>query len=154
MAESIRAFENSLRDYLMDVQADSYNTFNRIEHKYNNLKVYMDPEKISIPHFWVSMNISAVCYKLDTLEKIDGGIGADERFVTMWAGRPNINGGLKKHWVFITNSKEIYNQQIRKKIEPITTTPKEEITDVSESITGTGVMYKLKAFESKLKGRK
>ena len=59
MPESIRVFENSLRDYLLDVQTDSYNTQGKIQHKYNNLKVYMDPKRKSIPHFWVSANISA-----------------------------------------------------------------------------------------------
>lgn len=42
MAESIRAFENSLRDFLINAQSDSYNTHGKVEYKYNNLKVYMD----------------------------------------------------------------------------------------------------------------
>lgn len=46
MAESIRAFENSLRDFLINAQSDSYNTHGKVEYKYNNLKVYMDPKKI------------------------------------------------------------------------------------------------------------
>lgn len=45
MAESIRVFENSLRDYLINVQTDSYNTGGKIEQRYNNLKVYMEPKK-------------------------------------------------------------------------------------------------------------
>lgn len=51
MAESIRAFENSLRDFLINAQSDSYNTHGKVEYKYNNLKVYMDCKKSSIPHF-------------------------------------------------------------------------------------------------------
>lgn len=31
MAESIRVFENSLRDYLINVQTDSYNTGGKID---------------------------------------------------------------------------------------------------------------------------
>ena len=42
MPESIRVFENSLRDYLINVQTDSYNTHGKVEQKYNNLKFYMD----------------------------------------------------------------------------------------------------------------
>lgn len=30
MAESIRVFENSLRDYLINVQTDSYNTVEKL----------------------------------------------------------------------------------------------------------------------------
>ena len=81
MAESIRVFENSLRDYLINVQTDAYNSSIKIEQRYNNLKVYMEPKKTSIPHFWVSVNISAVCYQIDPVEKLDGSMGADERFV-------------------------------------------------------------------------
>lgn len=75
MPESIRVFENSLREYLLNVQADSYNTQVKIQHKYNNLKVYMDPKKLSTPHFWVSVNISAVCYQIDPLEKLTAAWG-------------------------------------------------------------------------------
>lgn len=129
MAESIRVFENSLRDYLINVQTDSYNTSGKIEQRYNNLKVYMDPKKSSTPHFWVSVNISAVCYQIDPIEKMDGGMGSDERFVTMWAGRPNINGELKKHWVYITKSNEILNQQVQneKKLKKIWKLPKQRL---------------------------
>lgn len=45
MAESIRVFENSLRDYLINVQTDAYNSSIKIEQRYNNLKVYMEPKK-------------------------------------------------------------------------------------------------------------
>lgn len=153
MAESIRVFENSLRDYLINVQTDSYNTGGKIEQRYNNLKVYMEPKKTSIPHFWVSVNISAVCYKIDPLEKIDGSMGSDERFVTMWAGRPNINGELKKHWVYITKSNEILTQQVKneKKTEENMEITKSEIKDAAESVTGSGVRHKLKAFESRMR---
>ena len=153
MAESIRVFENSLRDYLINVQTDSYNTGGKIEQRYNNLKVYMEPKKNSTPHFWVSVNISAVCYKIDPLEKIDGSMGSDERFVTMWAGRPNIYGELKEHWEYITKSKEILTQQVKneKKTEENMEITKSEIKDAAESVTGSGVRHKLKAFESRMR---
>lgn len=153
MAESIRVFENSLRDYLINVQMDSYNTKGKVEQKYNNLKVYMDPKKISTPHFWVSANISAVCYQIDPLEKIDGSMGADERLIMMWGGRPNINGELKKHWVYLTKSNEILTQQVQneKKTEENMEITKSEIKDAAESVTGTGVRHKLKAFEARMR---
>ena len=153
MAESIRVFENSLKDYLINVQTDSYNTHGKIEQKYNNLKLYMDPKKTSVPHFWVSVNISAVCYQIDPIEKIDGSMGSDERFVTMWAGRPNINGELKKHWVYLTKSNELLNQQVQneKKTEENMEISKAELKEAAESVTGSGVRHKLKAFEARLR---
>lgn len=156
MPESIRAFENSLRDYLINIQTDSYNSNNKIEYKYNNLKVYMNPKKTSVPHFWVSVNISAACYQIDPLEKIDGSMGSDERFVMMWAGRPNINGELKKHWVYLTKSNEILNQQVQneKKTKENLEITKEEMKEVGEIVTGSGVRHKLKAFEVKARKKK
>lgn len=156
MPESIRAFENSLRDYLINIQTDSYNSNNKIEYKYNNLKVYMDTKKTSVPHFWVSVNISAACYQIDPLEKIDGSMGSDERFVMMWAGRPNINGELKKHWVYLTKSNEILNQQVQneKKTKENLEISKEEMKEAGEIVTGSGVRHKLKAFEAKARKKK
>lgn len=153
MPESIRVFENSLRDYLINVQTDSYNTHGKVEQKYNNLKFYMDPKKISTPHFWVSVNISAVCYAIDPVEKLDGSMGSDERFVLMWANRPNINGELRKHWVYITKSNEILTQQVKneKKTEENLEITKAEIQEAAEAVTGSGVRHKLKAFEARLR---
>lgn len=151
MTESIRVFENSLRDYLINVQTDAYNTQTKIQHRYNNLKVYMEPKKISVPHFWVSVNISSVCYQIDPLEKIHGSMGYDERFITMWAGRTNISGELKKHWAYLTQTSEILSQQIRneKKVEENLEITKSEIKEAAESVTGSGVRYKLRAFEQR-----
>ena len=153
MPESIRVFENSLREYLLNVQADSYNTQVKIQHKYNNVKVYMDPKKLSTPHFWVSVNISAVCYQIDPLEKIDGSMGSDERFVMMWAGRPNINGELKKHWVYITRSNELLTQQVQneKKVKENMEISKAELKEAAEAVTGSGVKRRLKAFEARIR---
>ena len=107
MADSIKMFENSLRDYLINVQSDSYNSAVRIEHRYNNLKVFMDHQKNHIPHFFVSVNISEGCYSFDPLEKIDGGLASDDRYVLMWASRPNINGELRKHWAYLTQQSNL-----------------------------------------------
>ena len=113
----------------------------------------MEPKKRSVPHFWVSVNISAVCYQIDPLEKLDGSMGSDERFVLMWAGRPNINGELKKHWVYLTKSTEVLNQQVRneKKTKENMEISKAEIKEAAESVTGTGLRRKLRAFESRLR---
>lgn len=128
MAESIRAFENSLRDFLINAQSDSYNTHGKVEYKYNNLKVYMDCKKSSIPHFWVSVNISAACYQLDPLEKIDGSMGSDERFIIKWASRPNINGELKNTgFTLLTPQKFLINKfKMKRKLKKIWKLPKKK----------------------------
>lgn len=144
MAESIKVFENSLRDYLVDVQSDAYNTTNKTRHKYNNLKVYMDPKKNGIPHFWVSVNISSACYTLEPLVKVAGSMGEDERFILLWASRPNIYGELKRHWAYINKSAELLNEQVQdeKTVEQNMEISKEAIKEAAESITGTGLKRK------------
>ncbi len=153
MSESITVFANSLRDYLLDVQSDSYNTHSKMQYKYNNLKVYMDPKKISIPHFFVSIGISAVCYQLDNIDKINGSLGADERFVTRWASRTNIQGELKKHWTYITKSNMLMTNVVKNeaKTQEILEMSKEELKEGSEIIAGAGVKRKFVAFESNMR---
>lgn len=96
--ESLKVLENNLKEYLINVFADAHNTaaFNRF--KYNNLKVWMDAKRSKIPHFWVSFNISSACFQLEPVEVISGGMGAEERYVKIWANRPNIRAELQKNW--------------------------------------------------------
>lgn len=102
MAESIKPFENSLRDYLVNAHADSYNAVQKIQYRYNNLKVFMDPKKNKTPHFTVSLGISEATFGIEPVDVLNGSLSNDTRYVYMWASRPNINGELKKHWAFLT----------------------------------------------------
>jgi len=102
MPESIRVFENSLREYLVNAQADSFHEALKIQYRYNNLKVYMDPKMLRTPHFWVSVNISSVCFSINPVEKLNGSLASNDRLVALWASKPNINGELRKHWLVLT----------------------------------------------------
>lgn len=145
MPSSINVFENSLREYLVNMQSDSYNTCNQIKYKYNNLKVYMEPNKNAVPHFWVSVHISSVCYALEPLTKICGSLGSDERYVVSWASRVNINGELKKHWAYLTKSSSINTGMSSQKEEEVEENLKLENANIKEAsniITGTGINKK------------
>jgi hypothetical protein len=148
MAETIKVFENSLRDFLINAQQDAYNGKTKIEYRYNNLKVYMEPKKNKTPHFSVSLGISEVTYMINPVEKISGSLGGnDERYLIMWANRPNINGELRKHWVFLMKAStidveglveantdaQIVSKKTEKKLE------EESAAFASEIITGAGV---------------
>ena len=155
MAESIKVFENSLRDYLINVQQDSYNGAAKIEYRYNNLKVYMEPKKNKTPHFCVSLGISEVCYAINPIQRIGGSIGGnDEKYIVMWANRPNINGELKKHWAYlmkaatididentIMNEKVVVNKVSKETKEKL---EEESAAFASEIITGAGADAKSK----------
>lgn len=143
MAESIKTFENSLRDYLIDVQTDAYNPAGKIRHRYNNLKVYMEPNKIPIPHFSVSVNISSACYTLEPLVKIAGSMGPDEKFIMMWAMRPNIHGELKRQWAYLTKSSEIMTEQGEiEDSKPSQNQKPDDLSSVADAVTGFGVKKK------------
>ena len=151
MAESIKVFENSLRDYLIKSLQDAYNNGTKIEYRYNNLKVFMEPQKNRIPHFYVSLNISEACISITPVQKLSGSIGTDDKYVLMWANRPNINGELLKHWEYL--SKAMYvdieefldengvgNKAISKETQKKLA---EDAHYVSDIITGTGSEAKL-----------
>ena len=62
----------------------------------------MDPKKVRTAHFTVSLGISEATIGIDPVELLSGSLGNDTRYVCLWANRPNINGELKKHWLFLT----------------------------------------------------
>lgn len=148
MAESIKVFENSLRDYLINAQIDSHSEASKFEYKYNNLKVYMEPTKNKTPHFWVSQNISAACYTISPVDRISGSLGTDERFVIMWANRPNINGELRKHWAYLLKALTVELEGLVEEgiiVNKVTKETKETLEEeaakiASEIITGAGVL--------------
>ena len=76
----------------------------------------------------------------------------DQSCRLVYSYSPNINGELKKHWVYLTNSTEILNQQVQneKKTEENLEITKEEIQEAAEIVTGGGIR-KLRAFETNLR---
>ena len=145
MPSSIKNFENSLRDYLMNMQSDAYSTPARLQQKYNNLKVYMDINS-SVPQFSVSVNISEVCYSINPLVKISGSMGADERFIQMWASRPNINGELMKYWVYLSKTNILIKE--KQHMVSVNTSERDDLDEVTEIITGSGSRQKMKTSEA------
>lgn len=148
MAESLRPFENSLREFLLNVLADSYNSPQALAYKFNNLKVFIDPKRQSVAHFFVSVGISEACFGIENLEKLSGNIGPDERFITRWAGKPNINGELKKTWMIlakavasVTSSRVGSNDELEEKLKIA------EAENQKVEMLGTGVKSRFKSFE-------
>lgn len=87
MSSEFHSLEESLKDFLMNEQSDSYNSRNANFYKYNNLKILMEPNKYKEPHFIIRIGISESVYDIAKGEKIFGGLGSDERYVRRWIGR-------------------------------------------------------------------
>ena len=101
MAENITSLARSLKDFLTRSQDDSYNQRNagrNENHKYNNLKIFMDKDRSQTPHFIIKVGISEAMFKVQDCTKIRGGLGPDEKFVYRWYDKPTIAEQLKKRW--------------------------------------------------------
>lgn len=80
-ANSISKFENSLREFLINVMSDKYGDAKSYAYRYNNLKVFMDPKRCSDPHFFVSIGISEANFSILDGKKLDDGLGAEDGYV-------------------------------------------------------------------------
>ncbi len=98
VAEEFHRLEESLKSYLADSQADRHNSQHANMSKYNNLKLWMAPERESTPHVCISLGISEAIYKIDGGERLSGGLGSDERYIRRWIDKPSIQSDLKNFW--------------------------------------------------------
>ena len=152
---SITKFANSLTDYLVDAMTDKYGDAKSFRYKYNNLKVYMDPKRVSDPHFFVMVGISEALFSVDDGKKLDGGLGGSEdACVKKWAERKNIQSELKEHWkvvkeAFITEMKE---EELKRQAMTIVRMKRVESEELKVDMTGTGInRAKRKEMEAKRK---
>lgn len=98
MSEIFHQMEESLKEFLNEAQNDSYNSRNANLYKYNNLKIYMDPNKNSTPHFVIRVGISESVYDIEKGEKISGGLGSDERLIRRWFDKNASKFDFKSAW--------------------------------------------------------
>ncbi len=97
---SFRDLENNLKTYLIDSQSDAHNVRTMATSRYNNISISMDPKKIKSPHFTIKMGMSEATFDLSSCEKINGGLGFEERFIRRWYDRSGIKQKLTECWEF------------------------------------------------------
>ena len=90
--------EDSLKKNMINEQSDAHHIKSVNLAKYNNLKIYMDPKKYTVPHFIVRIAISEAVFSLADCAKINGGLGYEERFILKWYGKMGIKDKLKALW--------------------------------------------------------
>ncbi len=98
MLAELHNLEESLKDFLVETQNDSYNSRNANFYKYNNLKVFMEPKRDKTPHFIVRIGISEAMYNIETGDKISGGLGSDERLIRRWIEKTFVKSDLTSAW--------------------------------------------------------
>lgn len=121
---NITKFANSLTEFLINAMADRHSEARHIAQRLNNLKVFMDPLKITEPHFFVSLGISEACYSIESGKKMDGSLGPEDSYVSRWAGRSNIYAALKAHWKSLLDTadhEEAEEEAVKKALDMIPT---------------------------------
>lgn len=99
MPTEFHSLEENLKDYLVEIQTDRYNSKKfLLYHKYGNLKIYMDPGRFPEAHCIIRIGISEVVYSLENGEKLYGGLGSDERYVRRWIDKTFVKSNLGSAW--------------------------------------------------------
>ena len=103
---TFKDMEDNLKSFIIQEQSDAHNIKTVSLAKYNNIKVWMDPSKNSIPHVNIRISISEATFLLEGFNKTNGGLGYEERFVLKWFGRFGIKEKLVELWSFAEKNKE------------------------------------------------
>lgn len=98
MSEEFHSIELSLREYLSEAGARNRSGANDLFHKYNNLKIFMNPKQESTPHIIVRIGISEAVYNINNGELLSGSLGPEENMVKRWLDRNIYKLGLDKIW--------------------------------------------------------
>lgn len=154
---SISKFSNSLVEFLINALTDKHGNARAIAKKYNNLKVYMDPSKLTTPHFYVSVGISEACFAIEDGKKIEGSLGYEDGYVVRWAGRSNIHNELEAFWKALKDAMSAMDKDegSGKSIETLVQSKLTEAANdaMQVDMTGTGI-DRSKKFEYDRKKKK
>ena len=103
---TFKDLQDSLKNFVIQEQEDAHNVKTMNVTKYNTLKISMDPSRYVEPHVIIRISISEATYTLNGFNKINGGLGYEERLVLKWFGRYGIKEKLIELWNFAEKNKE------------------------------------------------
>lgn len=97
MAKTLSEISRELKEFIIELQSDAHNVTGFKKYRYNNLKVeIIDPRLTPVPEVKVTIGMSEAVFNLNTIEKISGGLGPDERYVIRWFTRSTSVQDLKE----------------------------------------------------------
>ena len=108
---TFKDLEDNFRNFVIQEQSDAHNVRSVNMTKYNNIKIWMDLAKYQQPHFYVRVSISEAVFSAEDCNKINGGLGYEERFVYKWFGRIGIKDKIQELWVSAESEKHIENKE-------------------------------------------
>lgn len=98
MAKTLNELASELKVYLIEIQSDAHNKGNLRPERYNNLTLKMNIAANPTPHVKLFIGMSSAEFDLRTGDKVDGGLGPDERYVLRWLGKTNTMPALRICW--------------------------------------------------------
>ena len=98
MAKTLNEHAGDLKRYIIELQSDAHNEGSVRAERYNNLKILMEPNSNHNPHVIIDMSMSAAEFELKMGQKLNGGLGPDERYVIRWLGKSGTLPALMETW--------------------------------------------------------
>ena len=106
MAKSLNELAGELKSVIIEQQSDAHNKANLRPERYNNLKLSMDIAKDSTPHVVVTVGMSEAKYNIKMGEKMEGGLGPDDKYVQRWFNNTNTIPALMECWNTIARERD------------------------------------------------
>ncbi len=114
MAKSLNQLTNDLREYIIELNSDAHNRGYFRSEKYHNLKLEIDTSNENNPVLVITVGMLKGVYSINTLEKVSGSLGADEKYVRKWFGKTGIAENIKIAWKVYMESPENTNKSSKK----------------------------------------
>lgn len=105
MAKTLNELASDLKQFIIEEQSDAHNSGGVRKERYNNMKLLMEPERNKNSHVVICFTMSSAEYLLPSGQKIEGGLGPEERYVTKWLGKSETMTNLQETWKEITKSR-------------------------------------------------
>ena len=98
MGKTFNELAQDLRDYIVDKHSNYRGLKHMSLQRHNNLTVSMNSKRYGQPHVIIRVGISEAAFSFPYVNKIDGGLGMDERFVMQWIGMDTTIVSLDAQW--------------------------------------------------------
>ena len=101
MGKTFNELALDLKDYIIDKHSHSRGVKHMSMQRYNNLTVSMNSRRYAQQHVIIRVGISEAAFSFPYVNKIDGGLGMDERYVMQWIGNDVVLQSLNDQWKII-----------------------------------------------------
>lgn len=95
MAKTLNELAGELKALILEMNSGNDKTSGFRPERYHNLKLSMDVAAEKHPHVKINIGMSEATYNLNTLEKMNGSLGQEEKYVQRWFSKQNVIENLK-----------------------------------------------------------